>query len=69
MEELRKRLEIVNVCSSNCRRAYEAQLMILSGDDHTRTKEEFDKSKKQNDELRDKIRQHIKARSRMPKPD
>lgn len=40
--------------------------MILSGDDHTRKKEEFDKSKKQNDELRDKIRQHIKERSRMP---
>lgn len=69
MEELRKRLTVFNVCSTNCKKFYEPQLMILSGDDHARKKEEFDEIKKQIDELRDKIRQHIKARPRMPKPE
>ncbi|KAG6365557.1 hypothetical protein INS49_007168 [Diaporthe citri] len=61
-------LEDVEVRSANWRRAAEAELLRLTGDEHTRKKEEFDKRKKQNDGLRDKIRQNINARLQMPKP-
>lgn len=60
-------LEDVEVRSANWRRAAEAELLILTGDEHTRKKEELDKRKKQNDGLRDKIRQNINARLQMPK--
>lgn len=43
--------------------------MILFGDDYVRKLEEFEKSNKQNHELREKILQIIQARSRMPKPE
>ncbi|KAI7786549.1 hypothetical protein LA080_003278 [Diaporthe eres] len=62
-------LEDVEVRSANWRRAAEAQLLQLTGDEHTRKKEEFDKRKKQNDELRGKIRQNINARLQLPKPE
>lgn len=61
-------LEDVEVRSANWRRAAEAELLILTGDEHTRKKEEFDKRKKQNDGLRDKIRQNINGRLQMPTP-
>lgn len=62
-------LEDVEVRSANWRRAAEAMLSTLTGDEHNRKKEEFDKCKKQNDKLRDKIRQSINAQLQMPKPE
>lgn len=69
VNRLSNMLEYVEVRSANWRRVAEAELLILTGDEHTRKKEEFDKRKKQNDGLRDKIRQSINAQLQMPKPE
>lgn len=64
-DRLREMLEDVEVRSANWRRYSEKELSLLTGDEKALRKEEFDKRKKQNDQVRDRIRSHI---SRLQKP-
>lgn len=59
LNRLRQMLEDVEVRSANWRRLTEEELLDLTGDEYSHRKEEFDKRKKKNEEIRDKIQSHI----------
>lgn len=59
VDRLQQMLEDVEVCSAKWRRSAQREMLGLTGDEHSHRKEEFDKRRKQNEEIRDKILSHI----------
>lgn len=55
-------LEVFDVCSANWRRAVESELSTLEGDERVRKKEEIERRKELNKQVRDKILLHISTR-------
>lgn len=68
MNRLSNILEDTEVRLANWRRAADAELLTLTGDEYARKKEDFEKHKRQSEVIQGKIRENIKVRLQMSKP-
>lgn len=69
MQRLKGMLEEFDVCSANWRRTVESELSKLAGDEFVREKEEIEKCKEKNNQVRDKILMHIGNRRQTSTPE